>query len=236
MPASQGSRSPCSSRICSVRAASLWINGAIVRFPNKHGKMSLRCSAHYCKFNAAQRAACRRNARLLSASERCAIAEHFQFAFCKLRPGLAGGSADRTIGTVEQRHEVFQVAVMRKHPVAAPQLAHEGVTIFQRDAALGYLADMRDHIFRFDRPALDQLGNRRSYRRLVIDEMPHAGAFEKSDAPAVVMRIGAPAACGKAGETEHDVGRHVAIHSEKLAQDESVNPKAKLVSEHENIV
>jgi hypothetical protein len=33
---------------------------------------------------------------------------------------------------VQARMEVLQVAVVREHPVAAPQLAHEGVAVLQR--------------------------------------------------------------------------------------------------------
>jgi hypothetical protein len=69
---------------------------------------------------------------------------------------------------------------------------------------------------------LDQLGDRRGHRGLVIDEMTHAGAFEKGNAPAVMVGIGAAAAVGEAGKAEDNVGRDIAIHGEELTHGPSL--------------
>jgi hypothetical protein len=61
--------------------------------------------------------------------------------------------------------------------------------------------------------ALDQLGDGRVDGGLMVDEMAHAGALEKGDAPAVVVGIGLAATHGKAGKAEHNVGRDIAVHS-----------------------
>ena len=129
--------------------------------------------------------------------------------------------------------EFLQVAIMGKHPVAAPQFAHEGVAVFQRHPALRGLADMRDDIARLDRIAFDQLGHRRGDGRLVVDEMAHAGAFEKGDAPAVVVGIGMAAAHGEAGKTKDNVG--VIIYNRGISRftPETV---AKLCERNPNLV
>jgi hypothetical protein len=126
------------------------------------------------------------------------------------------------IRAVQHRIEILQVAVVGEHPVAAPHLAHEGMAVFQRHLALRGLADVGDDVQRFDRIALDQFGDRRGDGGLVIDEVAHAGAFEKGDAPAIVVGIGAAAAVGEAGKTEHNVSRDIAVHGKKLTHGPSL--------------
>jgi hypothetical protein len=126
---------------------------------------------------------------------------------------FAVGGADRTEWAIEHRTEFLEVAVVGKHPVAAPHLAHEGMAVFQRHPSLRGLAYMRDHVLGLDRALLDQRGNGRGDGGLVVNEMAHPGAFEKGNAPAVIVVVGAAAAGGKAGEAEHDVGRNIAVHS-----------------------
>ena len=53
----------------------------------------------------------------------------------------------------------------------------------------------------------------------MVDEVAHAGALEKGDAPAIVVGIRMAAAHGEAGKTKDNVRRDIAIHSEKLAHD-----------------
>ena len=95
---------------------------------------------------------------------------------------------------VQARVEVLQVAVVREHPVAAPQLAHERVAVLQRHGALRGLADMGDDVAALDRVAADQLGHRRVAGRLVVHEVAQPGALEEGDAPAVGVVVGAAAA------------------------------------------
>src|SRR5258706_6520359 len=78
---------------------------------------------------------------------------------------------------------------------------------------------MRDDVLRFDRTLLDQIGDRRGGGGLVIDKMPHAGAFEKRYAPTVAVMIRNAGARRKAGKTEDDIGWNIAVHSEQLAHD-----------------
>lgn len=103
---------------------------------------------------------------------------------------------------------------MGKHPVAAPQFAHERMAVFQRNLALRRLADMRNDILRFDGETFDQLSDGRLDRRLVVNEMAHAGAFKERDAPAIVVGIGTSATHGEAGKAKDNVGGDIAVHSE----------------------
>jgi hypothetical protein len=48
---------------------------------------------------------------------------------------------------------------------------------------------------------------------LMIDKVPHACAFKKGDAPAVLVGVAAAAAFGETGEAEHNVGGDIAVHS-----------------------
>ena len=132
-----------------------------------------------------------------------------QIAKCQ----FAIGGADRAVLSRQCRAECLEVAIVRKHPVAAPHFAHEGMAVFQRHMALRGLADMGNHILRLDRALLDQARDRRRVRRLVVDKVAHAGAFEKGDAPAVIVIVSAAAARGETREAEDDVGRDVAVHS-----------------------
>jgi hypothetical protein len=126
---------------------------------------------------------------------------------------LAVGLADRAEGAVQARTEVLQVAVVREDPVAAPQLAHEGVRVLERDAALRGLADVRDDVVAADRVALDQLGDGRRARAVLVDEQPQASILEEGDAEAVLVLVRPR---GQPGEAEHRVGRRVGIHAEQL--------------------
>ena len=127
---------------------------------------------------------------------------------------------------MQPRLEVLQVAVVREHPISAPQLAHERMAVLQRHRTLRRLADVRDDVAALDRIAPDELSHRRLARRLVIDEMAQAEAFEERDAPAVGVMIGAAPALGEAREAERHVGRRVAVHPEQLAHGPIVAPAA----------
>jgi len=88
------------------------------------------------------------------------------------------------------------------------------MAVFQRHLALRRLADVGDDVQRLDGITLDELGNRRRDGRFVVDEMADAGAFEKGDAPAVTMVVGAAAALGEAGKAEDNVRGNIAVHGE----------------------
>jgi hypothetical protein len=46
----------------------------------------------------------------------------------------------------------------------------------------------------------------------MVDEVAYAGALEESDAPAVVVGIGAAAAVGEPGKAEDNVSGNIAVH------------------------
>ena len=165
-------------------------------------------------------------AQLLAA--RRGVAEFAAHALQQVAEGqFAVGGADRTKGAVEHGREILQVAVMGEHPVAAPQLAHEGMAVFQRHVADGGLADVGDDVGRLDRITLDQFGDRRGDGGLVIDEVAHATALEEGDSPAVVVGVGTAAAVGEAGKREDNVGGDIAVHSEELAHARSLPCRIK---------
>ena len=125
--------------------------------------------------------------------------------------------ANRQKAAIQRRMKIRQIAVVRKDPVAPPQLAHEGVGVFQCHYALGRLADMRDNVLRADRIVTDERRNRRRARRLGIEKDTGAGAFKKGDAPAVGVYVGGAAARLKTGKGKADVGGDVAVHAQQLA-------------------
>jgi hypothetical protein len=94
-------------------------------------------------------------------------------------------------GRVQLGLKIQQVAVVRKGPVVAPQLAHEGVAVLQRHVPLRGLADVGDHMAALDGVALDQLGHGRHAGGLVVHEQAQASALEKGDAKAIGMFAGA---------------------------------------------
>ena len=130
---------------------------------------------------------------------------------------LAVGHADRLIQAVLGRDKVHQIAVVCKHPMPSPQLAHERVTVFQRDHALRCFADVRDHVERLDRIRTHQIRHGRADGRLTVNQQATRAILEKRNAPTIRMMIGQAAAFGKAFKRKHDVRGGVAIHSEQLA-------------------
>jgi hypothetical protein len=137
-----------------------------------------------------------------------------QFLHQPAEGAFAVGIAHRAEGTVQARRKALQVTVVGQHPVAAPQLAHERVGVFQRHAALGGLADVRNHVLALDGVALDEFGHRAGARTVVVDEVAQATAFEEADAEAVLVLV---RAVGQARKAEHHVGRRVGIHAQQLA-------------------
>ena len=73
---------------------------------------------------------------------------------------LAVGVAHRPERAMQARVEALEVAVVREHPVVAPQLPHEGVAVLQRHHTLRRPADVRDDVAALDGVTLDQLGHR----------------------------------------------------------------------------
>jgi hypothetical protein len=88
------------------------------------------------------------------------------------------------------------------------------MAVLQRDLALRGLADVGDDVQGLDRILLYQFGDRGCDGGLVVDEMADPAAFEESDAPAVVVGIGAAAAVGESGKAEDNVSGDIAIHGE----------------------
>ncbi|MCY1370791.1 hypothetical protein D9M69_578970 [compost metagenome] len=117
-----------------------------------------------------------------------------------------------------QRGEiVLQIAVVGKHPVAAPEFACEGVGVFQRHFADGGLAHMGDDVLALERVFLQKLRHRRPGRTLVVHKQPQAATFKESYAPAVGVFTGVAAALAETGEAERGVGGGGAVESEQLA-------------------
>ncbi len=140
---------------------------------------------------------------------------------------LAVGVADGAEMGVQFGSVFLEVAVVGKHPVAAPQLAHERVAVLQAGHALGGLADMGNDIAALDRVFAYQLGHRRRDGALMVDEVAQSLFLEERDAPAVGVITGIARALRKAAEAKAYVGRGVAIHSKKLAHGEVGENKEK---------
>ena len=109
--------------------------------------------------------------------------------------------------------ELLQVAVVRKHPVVAPEFAHERVAVFQAHHALRGLADVGDDVFAADRVFANQLGDGRVDGAFVVDKVAQALVLEERDAPAVGVIAGVARALCEARKTEAYVSRGVAVHS-----------------------
>ncbi|MNH18843.1 hypothetical protein D3C79_785640 [compost metagenome] len=78
------------------------------------------------------------------------------------------------------------------------------------------LADMTDDHFALDRVTLHQVGHFRLAARRRVLEQAQAAPFIETDAPAVTVRAGAPAALHQAGEAEDDIGRDVGTHAQQF--------------------
>ncbi len=145
-----------------------------------------------------------------------------QFLHQPAKSQFAVGVAHRLKAAMQFWRVIFQVAIVGKNPVAAPQLAHKRVAVFQRHLAHRGLAHMRHHVMTLDGITFEHLGNGRGGGTGFVDKMAHAFAgggavtLKKSDTPAVCVMIGTTAALRKAGKTQRQAGRQVAVHSQKL--------------------
>src|SRR5690348_12343663 len=83
---------------------------------------------------------------------------------------LAVGIADRSKAAELERARALDGAVVREHPVAAPQLAHERMRVREPDAAARLAAHVRDREQRLDRMLADELRERRVGRRRRLEE------------------------------------------------------------------
>ena len=91
--------------------------------------------------------------------------------------------------------------------------------VFKVDLAHRGLAHVGNDVLALQRVVLQELGNGRLGRTLVVHKEPQTLAFKKRNPPAVGMVVGAAAALAKAGEAERSVGGGGAVETEKLALD-----------------
>ena len=112
---------------------------------------------------------------------------------------------------------VDQIAVVCKHPIAPPQLAHKRVTVFKINFTLRGFADMGNHVATFDGVVANQLRHRRCAGTLVIDKMAHRFALKKCNAPTVTVVVGDAAPLRKPAEAEGHIGGRIAVHAQQLA-------------------
>src|SRR5450830_130162 len=104
------------------------------------------------------------------------------------------------------------------------------MAVFQRNAALRGLADVRNDVAAFDGIAANQLGHRRLAGWQVVDKMTQSFvaaratvAFKKSNASAIGMLVGMTAPLRKAAKAEGHVRGRVAVHTEQLAHGQSTS-------------
>ena len=126
---------------------------------------------------------------------------------------FAVGITNRAVKT-RTRRKVGQLAIVRKTPVASPQLANKRVGIGQAHLAHVGLADMANHHFAFDRVTLYQQGDFGVATGGRVLEQAQAPAFIEGNAPAITMRASTPAALHQAGKAEHNISRDVGAHAQ----------------------
>ena len=132
---------------------------------------------------------------------------------------LAVRRSDRPKAAVQQGRKVFQVAVVGKNPVAAPEFAHKGVAVLQVDRTHRGLAHMGHDVVAFDGVAAQHVRNGRGGGAFLVHKMPRrfaglvAIALKKSNTPAVGMVVGTAPALGKPGKTQGQAGGQAAVHS-----------------------
>ena len=172
-----------------------------------------------------------------------------QFLHKPAKSAFAVGIAHRLKMAVQPGLVVFEIAIVGKHPVVPPKLAHKRMAVLQSYAPLRGLADVGNDVAAFDGVAPHQIGHGRAAGGMVIDKQAqpfvcHRGrfglclylhlrfffyrcrhAFKKRNAPAVGMLVGNARALAESAETEGDVGWRVAIHSQKLAHGKKAIPK-----------
>src|SRR5262249_12645300 len=110
-----------------------------------------------------------------------------------------------------------ELAVMGERPLAAPELAAEGVRVGQRHPSAVGPTNMGERDATPDRAFADKARNLRSRALRRIMEDPAGRPVIERYAPAVAIRPRRAAALCEAREAETDVGRHIGAHPQKLA-------------------
>lgn len=127
-----------------------------------------------------------------------------QFAVC----GAYGAKVRVQLGG-----KAFEVAIVGKHPVAAPQLTHKGVAVLQADQTLCGLADVGDDVLALDGVVADQLGNGGVNRPVMVHKMAQSLVFKECNAPAVGVIPCVACTLRKAAEAKAHIGWRIAVHS-----------------------
>ena len=97
-----------------------------------------------------------------------------QFLHQPAKGVFAIGIAHGAKVAVQQGLEIFEIAVVGKHPVVPPQLAHKRMAVLQGHHALRGFADVRHDVAALDGIAPHQFGNRRGAGGIVVDEQAQA--------------------------------------------------------------
>src|SRR6266566_7142571 len=126
---------------------------------------------------------------------------------------LAVGRADRAVIGERQFLDAFELAIMSEIPIAAPQLACEGMGILERHPAAPGATDMADHDPAFDRVTANETRNLGPRARLRVVKGAAALAIVEGDAPAVAVRAALATTTHQPGKAEADIGGDVGIHS-----------------------
>ena len=137
---------------------------------------------------------------------------------------LTVGRANRAIQPIQLRIKINQIAIVCKHPMPSPHFTHKRVAVLQIHLTLGRLANMRNHIQGFNRIRTHQMSHRGGGRWLAIHQQTTGAFFKKSDAPTIGVVIRRTTPLGKTFKRKHDVRGYIAIHSEQLAHDDTINP------------
>lgn len=111
---------------------------------------------------------------------------------------FAVGVADREEVSGQFRPEVFQIAVVCKHPGLSPQFANKRVAIGQFHPAHRGFSNVGNDVFGPNRVAANQLCHGRVGGGFVVDETPRRGFLEECYAPSIGVLIRKSAAFGEA--------------------------------------
>src|SRR6266481_1572412 len=120
---------------------------------------------------------------------------------------LTVGRADRAVISERQFLDALELTIMSEIPIAAPQLAGEGVGILERHPAAPGATDMADHDPALDRVTANKACDLGTRARLRVVKGAAALAVVEGNAPAVAVRTALATAPHQPGKAEADIGR-----------------------------
>jgi len=113
--------------------------------------------------------------------------------------------------------KIRQIAIVGEAKVDSPHLPLKWVNVFEANLANGGIPDVRDHVERFDRITLQDVGNRTGASRPAVEKGANTLSLKEGYSPAILVLVCFPTSFAEPLKRKYKVGLCIGIHSQNLA-------------------